>query len=185
MYRDVDILKLGHPHLRLTAEAVNDVTSDDNQVLFKRLLAFVLAQQGMGIAAPQVDISQRFFIMSSHPNSRYPHAPVMEPTVVINPQLLWMSDHKKKDWEGCLSVPGVRALVPRHTEIKVRYTLPTNDIIETTYSGFLARVFQHEYDHLNGLVFLDRIETSHDIMVEDEWQTRIANQRPSTKNIQL
>jgi len=133
MYRDFDILKLGHPHLRLTAEAVNDVASDDNQVLFKRLLAFVIAQQGMGIAAPQVDISQRFFIMSSHPNSRYPHAPLMQPTVVINPEILWMSDHQQKEWEGCLSVPGVRALVPRHTEIDVRYTLATNDIIQIRY----------------------------------------------------
>ncbi|MDT8370382.1 MAG: peptide deformylase [Gammaproteobacteria bacterium] len=182
MCRDFDILKLGHPHLRLTAEAVNDVASDNNQALFKQLLSFVIAQQGIGIAAPQVDSSQRFFIMSSHPNSRYPHAPVMEPTVVINPEILWMSDRKEKDWEGCLSVPGVRALVPRNTEIKVRYTLPTNKIIESTYSGFIARVFQHEYDHLNGLVFLDRIETSHDIMVEDEWQKRIVNQDQHASN---
>ncbi len=185
MCNEFDILLLGHPHLRLTAKPVCDVTSANNQVLFKRLLSFVLEKQGMGIAAPQVDVSQRFFIMSSHPNARYPHAPFMEPTIIINPEIVWMSEEMEKDWEGCLSVPGVRALVPRHTEIDVHYTLPTNEVVQTRYTGFIARVFQHEYDHLNGLVFLDRVETNYDIMVEAEWQQRIVNQCQQASNTVL
>jgi len=175
MSTDFEILLLGHPHLRVSAAPVSDVSSADYQALLKRLLKFVFDKKGMGIAAPQVDISQRFFIMSSHPNSRYPSAPMMEPTVVINPEIIWMSPTEEKDWEGCLSVPGVRALVPRHTEIKVRYTLASNETVETHYSGFIARIFQHEYDHLDGLVFLDRVESSYDIMVEQQWQHHIAN----------
>lgn len=75
----------------------------------------------------------------------------------------------RKDWEGCLSVPGVRALVPRNTSIKVRFSSRLADVVEAEYSGFLARIFQHEFDHLEGKVFLDRVENSHEVMMEQEW----------------
>jgi peptide deformylase len=179
MTEDFTILLLGNPKLRLTAEEVNDISSANNQAVFKQLMDFVLKKKGMGIAAPQVDISQRFFIMSSHPNSRYPHAPVMEPTLVVNPKITWVSEEMTKDWEGCLSVPGVRALVSRHDEIDVSYTLANNQRVETRYSGFLARIFQHELDHLDGIVFLDRIETTHDVMVEAEWQKQCVTESES------
>jgi len=163
------ILQLGHPHLRLTARAVDDSEREDIQPFIDDLLQFVEDVNGMGIAAPQVDHSLRLFILSSKPNIRYPYAPLMQPTVMINPEILSVSDDMEKDWEGCLSVPSIRALVPRHQSIKVRFTARSGETIETTYSGFLARVFQHELDHLNGLVFIDRVEDSHDMVAEQEW----------------
>lgn len=171
-----EILKLGHPTLRQTALPVTDISNTENQSIFERLMTYVIECKGMGIAAPQVNISQRFFILSSHPNSRYPNAPSMEPTIIINPEITAVSETIHKDWEGCLSVPGIRALVPRHTEIDVRYTLANGQQVITHYSDFLARVFQHEYDHLNGLVFLDRVETTRDIISEHEWQKQSVKQ---------
>lgn len=170
------ILQLGHPTLRQIASPVSDVDNASFQQWLDDLLAFVLQANGMGIAAPQVGVSQRVFIMSSRPNARYPHAPEMAPTFVINPEITWYSEATEKDWEGCLSLPGIRALVPRHQSIRVRYTSRDGETVETEYSGFLARVFQHEFDHLEGKVFIDRVEDSHDIMMEQEWQRLIASQ---------
>lgn len=168
-YPKFEILQLGHPHLRQQAKPVCDVSSIDTQFLLEQLLNFVLAKNGVGIAAPQVDINQRFFIMCSQPNARYPNAPNMAPTFIINPEIISRSDEIVKDWEGCLSLPGIRGLVPRHQAIKVRYTTQDNDITEIEYTGFIARVFQHECDHLDGIVFIDRVESTHEIMMEKEW----------------
>jgi peptide deformylase len=171
------ILQLGHPNLRLVSKPVDDIASETTQLFIQQLLSFVEQAKGMGIAAPQVNHAIRLFIMSSHPNERYPYAPIMDKTVVMNPEIIWLSDETVKDWEGCLSVPGVRALVPRHQVICVKYILETGELYEAEYTGFLARLFQHEFDHLNGLVFLDRVEDSHDIVMEQEWLKMIATRR--------
>jgi peptide deformylase len=174
-----EILQLGHPLLRQIAEPVEAVSESSFQSQLDALLDFVLARGGMGIAAPQVGLSQQFFILSSHPNARYPYAPQVEPFVVINPEITAHSDTQSKDWEGCLSLPGIRALVPRFDHIDVRYQTRQGQTIETRYEGFLARVFQHELDHLHGKVFLDRVETTLDVMMEQEWQRQIVSQRVS------
>ena len=163
------ILQLGHPHLRLIARNVENIKSDNIQNFIDDLLHYVSEVNGMGISAPQVDHSLRLFIMSSKPNTRYPHAPSMQPTVIINPEIISVAKKVEKDWEGCLSVPSIRALVPRHQSIIARYTTRNGEQVEATYSGFLARVFQHELDHLNGIVFIDRVEDNHDMMAEQEW----------------
>lgn len=167
--KNFQILLLGHPELRKIAQPIIDVSSNQTQSFLDNLLQFVRDKKGMGIAAPQVGVSERIFIMCSQPNTRYPYAPDMKPTAIINPEIIWLSAETEKDWEGCLSVPGVRALVPRHTSIKVKFTSRQGDVIETEYSGFLARIFQHEFDHLEGNIFLDRVENSHEIMMEQEW----------------
>src|ERR1700677_4999174 len=101
---------------------------------------------GVGIAAPQVYESKAIFIVASRPNPRYPTAPLMNPEVVINPEILERSTTIVKDWEGCLSIPGIRAEVPRHREIKVRYQSIDGLLIERDFSDFVARIFQHEDD---------------------------------------
>ncbi len=169
-----DIIQLGHPHLRIPSVAITDITSNQVQSFIDKLLQFVIDRGGMGIAAVQVDVNQRLFIMCSRPNSRYPDAPEMSPTVVINPEIVWASPEKVKDWEGCLSLPGIRGLVPRHKTIKVKFQTRTGKLIETEYTDFIARIFQHELDHLDGIVFLDRVENTHEIMMEYEWQQQIA-----------
>jgi peptide deformylase len=177
MSEDFEILQLGHPLLRQTAEPVVAISEPSFQSQLDALLEFVLARGGMGIAAPQVGISQQFFILSSHPNARYPYAPQIEPVVVINPMITSSSATQTKDWEGCLSLPGIRALVPRFDSVDVRYQTRFGETIETRYEGFLARVFQHELDHLQGKVFLDRVETTLDVMMEQEWQRQIVSPR--------
>lgn len=176
MNTDFEILELGRPNLRRVAQPVTDIGETDLQQKIDRLIAFVKQRGGMGIAATQVGINQRFFIMSSHPNERYPYAPDMPATCVINPEIVWHSNNIEKDWEGCLSVPGLRALVPRYQQIKVRYWLRDGALVETEYHDFMARLFQHELDHLDGKVFVDRVESTMDMMTESSWRSMLAEQ---------
>jgi len=173
----MEILELGHPLLRQLAAPVEDVSSVSTQQLLTDLLNFVQQKQGMGIAAPQVGISEQIFIMCSHPNARYPHAPLMPPTCVLNPTIKSHSTAQSKDWEGCLSIPGIRALVPRYDAIEVSYQDRDGEYIQTQFTGFLARLFQHEYDHLQGKLFIDRAESTLDIMTEKQWRASVLNQR--------
>lgn len=170
---DWQILELGHPLLREKAKPVVHIKSAETQQLLDDLLAFVAQKKGMGIAAPQVGISKQIFIMCSHPNQRYPNAPEMPPTCVINPEIVSMTGPTEKDWEGCLSIPGLRALVPRTETVQVRYLTRDDEQVETTYSGFLARLFQHEFDHLQGRLFIDHAESTLDIMTEKQWRKAI------------
>ena len=98
----------------------------------------------------------------------------MEPTAIINPEILSFSKEKEKDWEGCLSIPGIRGLVPRHKSIRVKYLTRDGKEVESEFSDFIARIFQHELDHLNGTVFLDRMESSLEIITEKEYQRLIS-----------
>jgi peptide deformylase len=97
----------------------------------------------------------------------------MEPTAMINPEILWVSDEKEKDWEGCLSIPGLRGLVSRHSRIGVRYLTRSGEVREEVQSDFLARVFQHEFDHIHGIVFIERIESTMDLITEKEYLRRL------------
>lgn len=163
------IAQLGQPVLRGKAVQIGNPADPAVQGLIDDLLVTVAEVYGVGIAAPQVYEPLAVFIVASRPNPRYPHAPEMEPTVMINPEILWRSEALEKGWEGCLSVPGLRGLVPRHTRIGVRYLDRRGNLVETEYDGFLARVFQHEFDHLQGVVFVDRVETTLNLVTEKEY----------------
>lgn len=170
----LQIAQLGDPVLRKKARVVVHIKTKDIQTLIDNLIATVEDVDGVGIAAPQVYESVRIFIMASHPNARYPTAPHMPATAIINPEIISHSKETVKDWEGCLSIPGVRALVPRYKTVKVKYFTRDGKAVTTEYSDFLARIFQHEIDHLNGLVFYDRLERMKDIVTEKEYQKLIA-----------
>ncbi|PLY09130.1 MAG: peptide deformylase [Arcobacter sp.] len=167
------IAKLGEDVLRLKAKKVKDIHSDAIQTIIKEMLSCVKKSNGVGLAAPQVFHSYEILIISSHPNERYPHAPYMEDEIIINPTIIEKSKEKEKGWEGCLSIPGIRAQVPRHTKIKVKYTNINNEEKTEIFEGFIARVFQHEYDHLKGLVYLDRVEDMKDIITEEIYFKKI------------
>jgi peptide deformylase len=173
MARLLQIAQLGHPILRKQASPVQNIQDVYIQELIDDLIATVLDVNGVGIAAPQVYESYQILIIASHPSPRYPNAPRMEPTAVINPRIISHSDEATKDWEGCLSIPGIRGLVPRYKSIKVEYTSRDGKKIKTEFTDFIARIFQHEYDHLNGIVFLDRLESTKDIVTEKEYQKSI------------
>ncbi|WNC73268.1 peptide deformylase [Thalassotalea psychrophila] len=163
------IAQLGHAVLRKRAVAVNDILGDECQKLIKQMMLAVQEAGGVGIAAPQIHHSVRIFIMCSKPNARYPDAPLMAPTAIINPEILHYSAEKVKDWEGCLSVPSMRGLVPRHSQITVRYFDQQGNEQQKELSGFIARIFQHELDHLNGLTFIDQLASTQDLISEVEW----------------
>jgi peptide deformylase len=163
------IAQLGQPVLRRMAGKIADPGDPELQALIEDLLVTVTDANGVGIAAPQVFESLSLFIVASRPNPRYPKAPLMEPSAIINPEILWRSDEKESGWEGCLSIPGLRGLVPRHRRIGVRYLTRHGDLREDELADFPARVFQHECDHLQGVVFVDRLESSLDLVTEKEY----------------
>ena len=163
------IAQLGQPVLRRVAGRVVDPGDPVVQALIDDMLVTVADANGVGIAAPQLFEPLSLFIVASHPNPRYPHAPEMVPTAMINPEVLWVSDEKEKGWEGCLSIPGLRGPVPRHRRIGVRYLTRTGELREEEYADFLARVFQHEFDHLQGVVFVDRVESTRELVTEKEY----------------
>jgi len=170
------IAQLGSPVLRLKAAEVEieNILDDEVQQLINQMMTTVSEAGGVGIAAPQIHHSLRIFIMCSKPNTRYPDAPLMQPTAIINPEILRYSHDKVKDWEGCLSVPSIRGLVPRYNQIIVSYFDQQGNKKQKELSGFLARIFQHELDHLNGLTFIDQVESTQDLISEEEWYRQIA-----------
>ena len=170
------IAQLGDPVLRHVAEPIYSVQADWVQLLIADLMATLRHSNGVGIAAPQVAVSRRLIIIASHPNNRYPHAPKMAPTPMINPQILQRSAKKLKDWEGCLSIPGIRGLVPRHESVEIAYTDCTGKLQYQHLTGFVARIFQHEFDHLEGKVFLDHVESTSDFMTDQEYLKQFAPQ---------
>ncbi|NET54536.1 MAG: peptide deformylase [Merismopedia sp. SIO2A8] len=170
------IAQLGNPVLRQVAEPIYSVQDGWVQDLIDDLLVTLHRSNGVGIAAPQVSVSRRLVIVASHPNERYPDAPQMEPTPMINPQVLHRSGQTIKEWEGCLSVPGIRGLVPRSKSIEVAYTDRSGKRQKQQFSGFIARIFQHEFDHLEGKVFLDHVERSTDIITDQEYLKQFSMQ---------
>ncbi|WP_117233965.1 peptide deformylase [Vibrio maerlii] len=169
-----DIAQLGHPILRKRAKIVENIQSNECQSLILDMMQKVEKANGVGIAAPQVYESLRIFIMCSKPNARYPDAPVMPITAIINPEIIDASSEMEKGWEGCLSVPSMRGFVPRHETITVRYYDQAGECYQTTFSGFIARIFQHELDHLDGLTFVDRLDSTQDLISESEWYAQFA-----------
>ncbi|AUT04150.1 peptide deformylase [Nostoc sp. CENA543] len=174
MSESLPIITLGDSTLRQQAVEVQNVHDARIQKLIDDLITTATNANGVGIAAPQVAESVQLFIVASRPNPRYPHAPEMPPTPMINPKIVAHSTEIVKGWEGCLSVPGVRGLVPRYQKIQVEYTDRYGKLQTLELTDFVARIFQHEYDHLNGLVFLDRIESTLDIVTEEEYQKNVA-----------
>ena len=150
--RGEDILKL---KAALVADA--EFNSEWLMALASAMHATMLERNGVGIAAPQVYISKRVIIVASRPNPRYPDAPEMDAVVMVNPEILEFSQSTFLGEEGCLSVPNERGQVERAQVVKVRYYTLQGDVVETSYEGFSARIVQHEVDHLDGVLFVERM----------------------------
>jgi peptide deformylase len=169
MSKVCEIAQLGAEVLRMQAKEVQDIDSAEIQSIASDMFTTLVDTNGVGIAAPQISASWRMMIIASRPSERYPYAPEMEPVLMINPGFEPQGNAREKDWEGCLSIPGIRAKVPRYTNIKVTYLSAEGEQVTQKFTGFIARVFQHEYDHLDGLVYLDRVENNRDIIAEVEF----------------
>jgi peptide deformylase len=163
------IATIGNSILRYRSTDIANVLDPQIDRLITDLIATADAANGVGIAAPQVAASLRLFIVASRPSPRYPLAPTMEPTAMINPQIIDRSTEIVRGWEGCLSVPDVRGLVPRHQSIEVKYLTKFGDLVQQELTGFIARIFQHELDHLDGILFPDRVANPTDLITEAEY----------------
>ena len=170
-----EIIQIGQPILRSQAKPIDQISVPHIIELIDCLINTAIASQGVGIAAPQIDRPYRIFVIASHPSDRYPHAPTMSPTAIINPRILNHGSEIVKDWEGCLSVPDVRGLVPRYQSIEVEYTTVEGATKQEILTDFVARIFQHELDHLDGILFVDRVENKEDLYTEAEYQEIITN----------
>jgi peptide deformylase len=169
MTQPCEIAQLGAKVLRQQSKIVENASSPDIRQIIKDMQTTLAATQGVGIAAPQISQLKRIIVVASKPTTRYPNAPLMTPTVMINPVFEALSNEVEKDWEGCLSIPGIRALVPRFKAIQVQFTDVEGNPVEQKLENFVARVFQHEADHLDGKVYLDRVESPADIISESEY----------------
>jgi peptide deformylase len=144
---------MGHPVLREKAKPIEKFGTPELRALLQDMQETMASKNGAGLAAPQIGVSQRLVIFGVEKNPRYPDAEEVPFTVLANPKLVMLTREIEEDWEGCLSVPGMRGVVPRYT--KLRYTgfdIEGNPI-DRTVEGFHARVVQHECDHLDGILY--------------------------------
>ena len=165
----MEIAEMGREVLRCRAAEVELPASAVLRRLALDMMATMESADGVGIAAPQVYAGVRAMIVAPRPNARYPHAEASSPIVAFNPEIVAASAMLAKDWEGCLSVPGLRGLVPRHVCIVAAWRDATGERREMELRDFAARVFQHELDHLNGVLFLDRVESLRELATEKEF----------------
>lgn len=152
-----DVLKMGDPRLLEKAEPVVDFDAAVLAPLLDDMLDTMRALGGVGLAAPQIGVPLQLVIFGFEHSERYPDAPAVPYTVLINPELMPLGEEMAEDWEGCLSIPGMRGMVPRYQHLRYRGLDPAGNVIDRTVSGFHARVVQHECDHLLGILYPMRI----------------------------
>jgi peptide deformylase len=157
---------MGHPVLRQIASPVERF-DQELQALIADMDETMRSQSGAGIAAPQIGVSQRVVIFEMKENPRYPHVAPVPYTVLVNPELTPLGNEQDEGWEGCLSVPGMRGLVPRFHKLRYRGFDQRGDPIDRTVEGFHARVVQHEVDHLDGILYPQRVRDLRNFGFED------------------
>jgi len=152
-----EVLRMGHPVLREKAKPVDKFGTPELRALFEDMKETMAAKNGAGLAAPQIGVSQRVVIFGVDHNPRYPDAEPVPFTVLVNPKLVMLTREVEEDWEGCLSVPGMRGVVPRYTKLRYSGFDIEGNPIERVAEGFHARVVQHECDHLDGILYPQRM----------------------------
>jgi peptide deformylase len=153
-----EILKMGDERLLRVAQPVTKFDTDALHLLVADMFETMLAVSGAGLAAPQIGVDLQLVIFGTDAvNPRYPDAPVVPYTVLINPVLTPLDDEEEEGWEGCLSVPGLRGVVPRFKRLRYQGFDEKGQAIDRTVEGFHARVVQHECDHLIGVLYPMRV----------------------------
>jgi peptide deformylase len=153
-----ELLKMGDPRLLRIAKPVEDLSQAELTAIIADMYETMHAANGVGLAAPQLGVDLRLMIFGFDANARYQDEPPVPVTTLINPWLEILTDETEDGWEGCLSVPGMRGLVPRATHIRYGGALEDGGVLAREATGFHARVFQHEFDHLNGVLYPQRIK---------------------------
>ncbi|MGA1857794.1 peptide deformylase [Azospirillum sp. 11R-A] len=152
-----EILKMGDPRLQRVARPVEDIHDPAVTSLIAEMFETMHATNGAGLAAPQIGVDLRVIVFGFDANPRYPDVPPVPVTTLINPWFEKLTEEVEESWEGCLSVPGLRGMVPRCTHIRYGGTLEDGTALVREATGFHARVFQHEFDHLDGFLYPQRI----------------------------
>ena len=166
------VARLGHPVLRQQAERVlpADIQSAQVQRLIDDMIETMHEYDGAGLAANQVHVPRQIAVIEVAKNPRYPDAPEIPLTVLINPVVTPTSEEIEEGWEGCLSVPDMRGVVPRYTSVRLECLDRQGKPVDLVAKDFFARVIQHETDHLNGIVYVDRIRDMRTLSHIAEWQ---------------
>ena len=153
-----EVLRMGHPLLLQEAQPVTHFDTPELHELLADMRDTMAHLDGAGLAAPQIGVSLQVVIFGVTQNPRYPDAEAVPQTVLINPLLTPLDDEEEEGWEGCLSVPGLRGVVPRYTHLRYQGFDEKGQPIDRSVTGFHARVVQHECDHLMGILYPMRIE---------------------------
>ena len=151
------VLRMGHPLLNQRAEEVEEFDTPELDRLIEDMLDTMQAEDGAGLAAPQIGVGKRVVVFGFDANPRYADAPSVPRTILINPKITPLDTAVDDGWEGCLSVPGMRGIVPRFRAIEYSGFDPRGEAIHVKADGFHARVVQHECDHLDGVLYPQRI----------------------------
>ena len=169
----LEVIKMGNPRLREVCSLVEftEINTTEFQKFIDDLLETQNAEDGAGIAAPQVDVLQRVFTMELKENPRYPNKETFPLYVAINPEIEPILDTIIESWEGCLSIPGIRGQLPRYKEVRLKALDRYGKSYEVDLDGFAAIVAQHELDHLNGVLLIDRMESMKTLSFQKEFET--------------
>jgi peptide deformylase len=165
------VARLGHPVLRKVAAPVpaDEIRSPETQRLIDDMVETMREYNGAGLAAPQVHVLKQICVIEVHGNPRYPDAPAIPLTVLINPVVTPLTEEMEDGWEGCLSVPDMRGVVPRFGSVRLEALDREGNRIDVVAKEFFARVIQHETDHLNGIVYVDRMRDLTTLTHLAEW----------------
>jgi len=165
------VARLGHPVLRQLAAPVplGRIRSAETQRLIDDMIETMREYNGAGLAAPQVHVLQQICVIEVHGNPRYPDAPAIPLTVLIIPVVTALTEETEDGWEGCLSVPDMRGIVPRATSVRLEALDREGNRVDVVAKEFFARVIQHETDHLHGRVYLDRMRDLSTLTHLAEW----------------
>ncbi len=166
------IIRLGHPALRTPAEPVDPQRLSDSEIqtLIDDMFETMLQEGGVGLAAPQLGIGLQLIVYAAVDPDLPAEDQEPELKVLVNPAVEPVAGELVYDWEGCLSIPDLRGLVPRHPQVRVHALDRHGETITERAEGYEARIIQHEYDHLNGVVFLDRMRDLRSLAFSDEWE---------------
>ncbi len=168
----LDIVRIGEPVLRVAAEPVSadELASPAFQTFVDDVVETMRAENGAGLAAPQVGVAKRVYCVEVRSNPRYPYKPDLPLRVCVNPELRVLSDERFSSYEGCLSIPDLRGRLPRAAEIELSYLDRSGRGVVEEIRGLSAGTFQHELDHLDGILFVDRVEDTRTLTTWDGFE---------------
>lgn len=174
------VARLGHPVIRTAAKPVelDRIVTSEFQGLLDDMVETMREYSGVGLAAPQVYLPLQIAVLEVAQNPRYPEAPSVALTYLINPVVEFLGEEKVEGWEGCLSIPEMRGIVPRWRRLRVRAVGRQGEPLDIVAEDFHARVIQHETDHLKGEVYIDRMADMRSLAHLPEWQRFIINKEP-------